>query len=168
MHEEPLQKALQQCSLHALLIICSKVLTRSGFGDVQILDRRQNKQKSRFGGHELLCQTNLGFIPIKMIVKVARDTVRTRMLDELAGTVIRTSADLGLIITPYHLTTRAVKHKDAYKGVRIDSLDGSGLADLLRRYQYGVLLSGKVDYGFFTSLEESAIAFMPYILRNRI
>jgi restriction endonuclease Mrr len=168
MKDDSLERALQDCSLHALLIICSKVLTRSGFGDVQILDRRQSRQKSRYGGYELICQTNLGFLPVRMIVKVVRDTVRTRMLDELAGATVRSSADFGLIITPYHLTKKAVKHKESYKNVRIEALEGAALSELLQRYGFGVALSGKADPAFFKSLEESAASFMPYILKHRI
>ena len=119
MNDQALEEMLKRCSLHSLLMLTSKVLSRSGFGDVQLLDRRQSRQKSRFGGHELLCESSVGMFPTRVIVKVIQDSVRLRMLDELAGSVRRTNADMGLIVSPHHLTANASKHLASYAPMRI-------------------------------------------------
>lgn len=156
MTNTPLIGALQNTSLHALLMIVSKGLARAGFGDVSIQDRRQPRQKSRHGGHEIQCLTSVGSLPSKVVVKVIRDSVRVRMLDELAGTVLRTGADLGLIISPFQLTRKAKAHLSSYGVARISALDGGALSDLLVRTGIGVRGSGSVDYEFFGGIEEVA------------
>ena len=154
---------LKQSSLHALLMVTSKALSRSGFGDVQILDRRHSKQKSRFGGHELLCQTNVGTVPLRIIVKVINDAVRVRMLDELAGAAIRTKADLGLLVTPFDRTSKSVRKQGRYGGVHLEVLDGPALCGLLRKYGIGVRPTGGVDYAFFAGLESVSIRLRMFL-----
>jgi len=152
----PMTNMLQNTSLHALLMIVSKGLTRAGFGDVAILDRRQPRQKSRYGGHEIECLTSVGNLPGKVVVKVIRDGVRQRMVDELVGTVMRRGADLGLIISPFHITRKAKENLPAYKGARIEVLDGKILSDLLIKHQIGTRGEQDIDYAFFGGIEEVA------------
>ncbi len=154
MKNHELSATLKACSLHSLLLVTTKMLARSGYGDVQILDRRHVKQKSRFGGHELLCESTLGTVPVKVIVKVINDSIRLRMLDELAGAVLRTRADIGIIVSPYPLSRMVAKHKDAYTAARIVVIDGDGLAARLSNLGIGVRPKGDVDYQFFAHLEE--------------
>lgn len=168
MKTEPLVGALQNTSLHALLMLVSKGLTRAGFGDVQILDRRQSRQKSRFGGHELQCLTLVGNLPGKVVVKVIRDGVRLRMLDEMAGVIQRTGADLGLIISPFHVTRKAKQVVKDYRGSRISVLDGEALAELLQRHDIGVRGKGSVDYAFFGGLEELAERLTQFMRENPV
>jgi restriction endonuclease Mrr len=156
MSVQPLQRVLQRSSLHSLLLVTSKMLSRSGFGDVQILDRREPRQRSRFGGHELLCETNVGSLPVRIVVKVINDAVRLRMLDELAGVVIRTKSDLGLIVTPHHLTASARRHQEAFHSARIEVIDGVRLAEKLTSLGIGVREKGSIDFAFFMALEEAA------------
>jgi len=167
MNRDPLPPMLQTCSLHSLLICVSKVLTRSGFGDVQILDRRSSKQKSRFGGHELMCETTLGIYPLKIVVKVIQDDVRTRMVDELAGTVMRTRADMGLLITPFNVSERIINAQDAHRPLHLEFIDGNRLARLMRCSGVGVRPKGEVDYAFFTELDEVADRLFEFIRKER-
>jgi hypothetical protein len=163
MNSSPLVQTLQGSSLHTLLVVTAKALSRSGFGDVQILDRRQTKQKSRFGGHELICQTDVGMVPLKIIVKVINDAGRLRMMDELAGAVIRNGADFGLLITPHHLTKNASKHKGSYHRARLEVLHGEAFADLLRKHRIGVRSKGEVDYAFFAELEVLSTRLLTFL-----
>jgi hypothetical protein len=153
MSETPMERVLQRCSLHALLMLTSRALTRSGFGDVQILDRRHSKQRSRFGGHELMCLSNLGSLPLKVIVKVINDSARLRMMDELAGAVLRTKADLGLLVTPHQTSPIMKKRQAGYGAARIEIVDGPVLASMLAGHGIGVRERGGVDFAFFSSLE---------------
>jgi len=167
MPENELQATLQHCSLHSVLMLTSKVLTRSGYGDVQILDRRQGHQKTRFGGYELLCETTVGTVPMRIAVKVILDDIRVRMVDELAGAVLRTNANHGLIVSPFRVTRTARKHLESYCNVRIDVIDGGVFAALLSKYQIGVRSRGGVDYTFFAELEDVSERLLAFIRENR-
>lgn len=156
MKHVQLKSALKSASLHALLLIVSKALSRSGYGDVQFLDRRSERQKSRFGGHELICEMRLGPRVIRVVVKVVRDSVRIRHLDELAGTIIRMGADSGLIVSPHHLTGRARQLLESYGPVRVGVIDGDSLAAWLGDLHLAVDGKGQVDFAYFGHLEEMA------------
>ncbi len=163
-----LELRLRECSLHELLILTSKALTRSGFGDVQILDRRHSRQKSRHGGHELLCQTSLGTVSVSVVVKVIRDSIRVRMLDELAGTVQRMKADMGLIISPFEASPKAKSKLPSYSASRIEVMDGAGLSQLLSRYHIGTCNDGEmVDWQFFESLGDASEKVLHFLTTTR-
>lgn len=147
-----LTKALQSCSLHPLLIVTSKILTREGFGDVQILDRRESSQKSRFGGHEIVCEGTHAGRAVKVVVKVIPDSIRTRMLDELCGTVDRMRADFGIIVAPHKIGSKPRAAVKRYRRTRIEVIDGPFLTELAQKHQIGTRSSG-VDYAFFGELE---------------
>lgn len=167
MPTDPLAEALQNCSLHALLMLTSKTLTRAGFGDVEILDRRDTGQKSRYGGHEMCCMAAVGTVPVKVIVKVIRDDVRTRMLDELAGAVLRNSADFGLIVSPYHVSASASGRQAGYRPARVETMDGDSLASLMRCSGIAVRPSGEVDYAFLAELEAVGERIQEFIWKER-
>lgn len=154
MNQSELKLMLQTSSLHTLLLLTSKMLARQGFGDVQFMDRRDTKQKSRYGGHELMCESSLGTFPIKVIVKVIGDSIRLRMLDELAGAVMRTGSDLGIIVSPFPLSKAVARHNAQYHAARLMIIDGDGLASRLSTLGIGVRPSGGVDYQFFSRLYE--------------
>lgn len=166
MNETQIKHALQNCSLHSLLMVTSKVLSRAGYGDVQILDRRESRQKSRYGGHELLCELNVGTVPAKVVVKVVRDSVRQRMLDELAGTVIRRNADMGLLVATKHVSPLARRNKDRYNPLRLQIIDGDSLAGLLALYRVGVRPHGEVDYAYFGGLEARSFRILSFLAEN--
>lgn len=154
MTEHQMTAVLRNSSLHVLLMIISKVLARSGYGDVQYLDRRLPRQKSRFGGHELVCQAKHGLREVKVVVKVLRDSVRIRNLDEMAGTVLRMGADEGLIITPFHITMTAdLLLRSHEPAVRIGVIGGDSLVALLRELKIGTRGPEEVDYAYFGELE---------------
>lgn len=160
MNVTPLQGAVQRCSLHALLLITTQVLKRQGFDDVHILDRRQSRERSRFGGHELLVEGHVGDLPVSAIVKVIRDSARIRNLDELIGAVDRRGADLGILVTPHHVTRTAVTVLSSYTSGRIEVLDGASFTDLMRRFKIGVRGYDDVDYAFFGGIEEASQRYL--------
>lgn len=162
MNDAPLVEALQNSSFDALVILMSKLLSRIGLGDVEILDRRKVSQRSRNGGHELVCHAMLGSFPVTIVVKLIRDDIRVRMLDELAGTVQRTKADFGLIVSPFTITANAAKQQGLHSS-RIDVVDGSGLARLMRKAKLGIRQHGEPDYAFFGGLEDAAMRVNDFI-----
>lgn len=141
-------------------MIASHVLTKTGFGYVEILDRRTTKQKSRYGGHELAGHVSLANLPMTTLFKVLEDPIRLRNLDEMAGVVDRMKADLGIVVSPHTLSGSALRHRDAHRKSRIEVFDGPVFADLCIRAGVGVA-AGKVDYEFFESLKQIS----PRILR---
>jgi hypothetical protein len=157
-----MQAALQSSSLYVLLILVTRVLTREGYDDVQILDRRQTKQKSRFGGHEIMCETTIGSMPAKVVVKVINDAGRARHLDELAGVVDRIGADVGLLVTPHHLTKNARRNQPLFSRSRIEVMDGPGFASLLLKHKIGTRGQDGVDYAFFGHLEQITDRFAAF------
>jgi restriction endonuclease Mrr len=167
MSASELQAMLKSCSLHVLLMLTSKALTRSGYGDVQILDRRHTKQKSRFGGHELVCEALVGSTVYRTIVKVVNDVGRLRMLDELVGSVNRMKADRGLLVTPHRLSAAAERARSKYSGVRIDTFAGEALGDLLTKSGIGVRSKGSVDYAFFAAMEDVSERLLTFIEGER-
>jgi len=154
MSNEQLKGALKAATLHPLLLMVSKVLARSGYGEIRVMDRRTARQKSRDGGHELICELLQGQEPHRIVVKVLRDSIRIRNLDELVGTINRTGADSGLVVSAHHITRDARRLIESYSGVEIGVVDGDGLANWLRVHGIGVLSNGDVDYGFFGHLED--------------
>lgn len=167
MPTDPLVGALRECSLHSLLMLVSKALTRAGFGDVEILDRRQAGQRSRHGGHELACRAHVGPLPLDVIVKVVRDDLRTRMYDELAGAVLRNRADLGLLVTPYQISARAARNQAGYRPARVEAIDGERLADLMRCSGVAVRPSGEPDYAFLSELETVSVRLLEFMGKER-
>lgn len=150
----PLERTLPNLSLHSLLMVTAKALARAGFGDVEFMDRRSPKEKSREGGHELLCRSSLGGIETMVIVKVVRDSVRVRHLDELYGTVVRTGADTGLLVATKSFTSRAKGLVRVYGHPRLTVFDGPAFARFLARHGIGVRPSGEPDYAFLEALEQ--------------
>lgn len=165
MSNRPLEAAIRNCSLHALLLLVLRTLTRLGYGDVEILDRRTSGEKSRHGGHELMCEARFGAQPIRIVVKVVRDSVRIRHLDELAGTVIRMGADSGMIVSPFRLTKRARTLLASYGPVRVRVVEGEQLAAWLAELRIGTRGVSDVDYAFFGNLEEHSANVLSLLRR---
>jgi len=163
MTDPQLTYALRECSLSSLLSTVSKALARSGYGDVQYVGRHHPRQKSRYGGHELICETVMGPNLHRVVVKVVRDTVRIRNLDELAGTVTRVEADAGLIVSPFPVTKKAAFFLDSYGPVRTGVIAGDALATWLTRLGIGVTPDGAVDWSYFGHVEEATDQVLTFL-----
>lgn len=145
---------VQGCSLHATLLLVAKALSRSGYGDIEILDRREPRQKSRFGGCELLCRSSFANVPVRIIVKVVRDSVRVRMLDEMAGAIDRTQADFGIVVSTADLPNTARIARRSYRKSRVEVIDLELLTDMLFKFRIGVRPGGSPDYAYFGALDD--------------
>lgn len=163
METDPLAGMLQRCSLHVLLMVVEQALARSGFGDVEILDRRRNKQKSRFGGHELSCRTRIGSLPATVLVKVVQDRVRTRMIHEMAGCVLDRDAELGLIISPFNSSQLRAKKQPIDPKLRVRIIEGTDLAKMVKCSGIGVRPKGEVDYAYFAEMEARSSHFLLFL-----
>jgi hypothetical protein len=147
-------------------MISSYALAKAGYGYVEVLDRRAPRQKSRYGGHELLCHSSLGTLPMKSAVKVLGDPIRLRHLDEMGGVIDRTQSDLGIVLSPHPLSGGALVHRHAHRKSRIEVIDGPLLAELCARAGVGVS-RGHVDYDFFESLASISPRVLTFIKENQ-
>lgn len=162
METKPLELALRQLSLNPLMTIVSRVLTRAGYGEARLQDRLKEKQKSRNGGCDLLFEATFGTREVRVAVKVLRDTIRTRMLDEMCGVVRRTKADMGFLVTPYSLGKKARDLLSSYRP-EIHVIDGAALAELMQLYGIGTKGPGVVDEEFFAWLEHYSDRTVDYL-----
>jgi len=125
----------------------------SGFDDVRSMGRRRSRQKSKLGGFDIECCTTIGSIDAKVVIKILRDDIRIRNVEEMVGTRDRCGAHLGLIIATGRVSKFPQKHAETYKAKGVEWWDGEKLAERLTRYLIGVRMSGEADFGYFTSLE---------------
>lgn len=165
---DPLIPLLQSASLHALLILVSESLAKSGFYSVQFLGRREPSQKSDKGGHELLCHSLSAGYKQKVLVKVMRYPFRSRMFHELAGVAICERADFAILVAPHKLSSKMVEVQEACSSVRVEVIDGELLASRLRAQGTGIRASGEPDFAFFSALEEYSRKVLTFAKENKI
>lgn len=161
------ESALATLSLHPLLILVSRLLSRSGYGDVHLLGRREAKGRTPEIGHEIVCHALLGGMSATVVVKVIRDVARVRHLDELSGVALRRGADAALLVAPRGLSRSATAALGSYAPRRIDVLDAPEIAHLMKVHRVGVLSSGEVDHAFLQGLEESSQLLLGFIRDKR-
>lgn len=160
-------EAVRGLSLHALLVVLSRVLAREGYGDVRLLGRREARGRSPGIGHEIACDGSLGGLPASVIVKVLRGAGRVRHLDELAGVALRRGADAALLVAPFGLSRSAEGARGGYAPRRIEVMDGAGLARAMARHGVGVLPDGSPDRAFLASLEEASRRLLGFLREER-
>lgn len=147
--------ALRTASLYPLTIIIERLLMCSGFDDVRSMGRRKSRQKSKLGGFDLECRTCIGSVDAKVIVKVLRDDVRIRNVEEMVGTRDRCGAHLGLIIATGNVSKFPQQNLATYRAKGVEWWDGEMLAEKLTRYLIGVRSGGEADFAYFASLEDA-------------
>ena len=163
---QELQVKLQECSLYGLLLVTSAALTRAGYGDVQFQDRRESRQKTKHGGHELTCTLRVGEAMSRAVVKVINDGIRTRMCDEAMGTADRRRADFAMIVSPHNLSPKVAHQQGQYTKTPLQVFAGIDLAALVAKYKVGIRKDGSIDYAYYETLRSSAHELMPYLLRG--
>lgn len=156
--KEAIVQRLRKCSFPAYLHIVHKTLIRAGFGDVQLLDRFETYQKSRYGGHEIECFVPCGSRSIKVVVKVIKDRIRIRMLDELVGVLNRCGGEMALIVSPFIMGDEVAIQSTRYNTVSLDVIDEVDLVRLMSKHTVGVRRNGELDYAYFEALEEDIAA----------
>lgn len=155
-YQPSFEAAVSNCSLHATLLLVSKALTLSGFGEVEVLDRRTSRQKSRLGGCELMCRTSMGHVQLKIIVKVLTDSLRQRLFDELAGSSDRLRSDFGILVSTRNLSSKFASATALYQRAHLEVIDLAKLCHLLAKFKIGIRANGEPDYAYFAELEVQA------------
>ena len=75
------------------------------------------------------------------------------MLDEMAGAIDRTGSDFGIVVSTEDLSPKVAINQDKYKKSRVEVIDGTDFASMLRKFKIGVRQDGSPDYAFFGELE---------------
>lgn len=146
---EQLEAMLNGTKLHGFEMILQSLLSREGYGEVTLMGRRRSKQKSRYGGFELLCKLSIGPEPFVCIVKVVHQhEIRVRQVMEAAGNVDRMKVDMAIIATPLTTCESTAQVLPLISKSRVDIWDGPRIADLMIKYGIGVR-NGEVDYAYF-------------------
>ncbi|HMS56450.1 MAG TPA: hypothetical protein PKA27_13720 [Fimbriimonadaceae bacterium] len=161
-----LQEKLKACSLYGLLLVTQKALTRAGYGDVQFQDRRQRRQKTKHGGHELTCLWHHGDCASSVVVKVSTYALRTRNLDEAIGTVDRRRADSAMVVSPHNLSPKVAVKQGQYATAPLTVLAGSELAGLVATHGVGLLPDGTIDHIFYDLLRQEERELLPYLVQG--
>lgn len=157
MSNKALERVLEDLSLNELIMLLEKLLPFEGFGDVEVLDRRKSKQKSRFGGFEMRCRTKLGNQTGFVLVKVvAEHPLNTRMLHELTGCVFEHDALLGLLVSPFKSSGSRAFLQASQPKLRVRVIDAPELIRLMNCSGIGIRPKGEIDYAFFASLKTAS------------
>lgn len=146
------QKVLEENPFDAFLTLTRKVLSRSGYGEIVELGRIQSWQKSKIGGCELLGMTTIGESPVKVIIKLIKDSVRTRMLDELSGVCNREQAGNGILVSTQALgpKLRCIPEKYINQSIRV--FDINDLRRLFAKHHLLLTPEGAVDPAYLERL----------------
>ena len=164
--EHQLLTIFRVSSFHAQLLVLLRLLERLGYRNLRIMGRRTPAQSTDQGGHELMSLDEFGIFTGKTVIKFVRDKVRTRMLDELAGTIRRVGADYGVLIATGGFCEGVTP--DINQRVRV--ITGTELAHLLVRHRIGTKTETQedtVDHEFFRSLEVYAGQVAEFVERTK-
>jgi len=157
MSTKPLERVLQDLSLNELIMLLEKLLPFEGFGDVEVLDRRKTKQKSRFGGFEMRCRTKVGNQAGIVLVKVVpKFPLNTRMVHELAGCGLEHDALLSLLVSPFNRSPSRAFAQALQPKLRVRIIDVPELIRLMNCSGLGIRPKGEVDYAFFANLKTAS------------
>lgn len=157
MELEPIVCQIQTLSIGGLQILLQSLFAREGFGDVELMGRYTQKQKSKLGGFELRCRRSIGPIHQTILIKVIMGhQIRVRSLAEMAGNVDRFNADHGLVITTTTACKSAIRELPKFTKSPIHILESRDLAELLVKHRFGVREHGEPNYAYFSALNELA------------
>lgn len=145
--------ALRSASLHVRLLLIQRLLGRAGFGDIEIMDRRMEGQRSRNLGYELTCHSVKGTLPIRILVKVTKEHGRLRMVDELASVVHREQAHAGLLVVLNQVAASVRTFQFSRLCSPVEVVEPFTLLPLFHRHGVAVRPAGGVDYAYLEELE---------------
>ncbi|MCX6382467.1 MAG: restriction endonuclease [Armatimonadetes bacterium] len=147
-------------SFHAFEHCIRDLLTRLGYSEVRLLGRTEWRQPTKHGGLDMEAVSTTGITQarIALQLKQYRDRpVSRRFVDELRGTMSRTGATHGLILTTSTFSKAAKRAAQNAPRSPIRLVDGEELLHLLQQYGVGTYMAddknGRIDSSYFHSLE---------------
>lgn len=154
---------LEESSFNTFTVVVSSVLAQTGFGDVVSMGRLKRNGKSRHGGFDLRCKFGSSdFRQVAVVKLVHDDSIRLRMLCELAGTVVLQKANLGILVSTRKASDRMRAFVPLFGALKVDVIDGEQLANLMARLGIGMRGHTEIDYAYFAALEENSEAFVEF------
>lgn len=138
-----LGQELRSLSFHAFEVCVRDLLRAMGYTEVQMLDRTAWRQRTSHGGRDLEAYSQTGLTRARIILQLKQyeRPVSRRFVDELRGTMLRTGARQGLVITTssFSRAARNAATGDHYAAVApIRLIDGAELCGLLVQHRVGV------------------------------
>lgn len=138
--------------------VMREMLLRSGYLSVQSMGRRYRKGRTSNGGLDLVARTHTDVASALTLVQIKQyqRVVSRRFVDELRGTMLRLSAQQGLLLTTSSFSRVAQRAAKQSAVAPITLLDGQTVCELMQTHQLGVVMdkSGEatVDATFFDKL----------------
>ena len=137
---QELRAHLLSLSFHAFEECLRHLLVQMGYTDVQLMGRTHWKGRNNEGGIDLQACSKTGVTASRIILQVKQyqRPVQRRFVDELRGTMLRTGATQGLLITTSDFPTiaRITAARERLAPIRL--VDGDELLDLLLSHQIGI------------------------------
>ncbi len=164
-----MQQILSTCELFPLEVVLTRLLPKLGFHEVNVMGRRSEGQRSTEGGFEIEALLYRENQPIRTIVKIVRDDVRIRNVDEVVGAMTRVDAPFAIIFGTGKLC-RNVEHLSRTKvGRKLTILSGDDFARLLIEHEIGTmgrLIAKGVDRKYFEFLHKECNAVVQFMKRR--
>ncbi|MBS1703673.1 MAG: restriction endonuclease [Armatimonadetes bacterium] len=158
MEVSPISSSVAALPLGALEILVQTLLAREGFGEVEIMNRWNPKQKTKKGGFELVCFRGTGPLRETTLVKVIQDDIRVRMLAELVGNVDRINADFGIVVTTKRACHSARRELPKFTTCQVRIVEPPDIENLMRKHLVGFREHGEPNHAYFSFLMEQAEA----------
>lgn len=154
------KQQLEASSFRTFVTVVSSVLAQKGFGDVVSMGRHTRSGKSRHGGFDLRCRYGTGdFQQVAVVKLIHDDSIRLRMLCELAGTVVLQKANLGILVSTRRTSDRMRAIVPLFGALKVEVIDGEQLALMMARLGVGMRGHCEIDYEYFETLEQKREAF---------
>lgn len=117
-----------------------KVIQRCGYSNVHLAEKMDSRGRTLIGGLDIkaYCATDINKSLTIAQVKQYTTPVPRRFVDELRGTMLRTGAKHGLLITTSVCSKAAHQAAQAIPMLPITILEGNHLLDLLMEHQIGI------------------------------
>jgi inner membrane protein len=135
------------------------VLTKAGYSNVQIV-RSAHRGRKAAGGFDGVAGAEAGLSNTSVLIqlKQTRRPIQRRFVDELRGTMTRTKAQQGIIVTTSSFPNGARIAAQAEKMTPVLLIDGEQLVSMHLSHQVGAELNDKnvwsIDRRFFSRIEQ--------------
>ena len=137
---EALQERLLTLSFSAYEECVRELLLSMGYLDVRLFGRTSSGQKTKHGGLDAKAYTETGVTRVYVIAQMKQYTlpVPRRYIDELRGTMLRTGARQGILLTTSTFSPSAKRAAAGDNSAPIRLIEGEELSSLLIQNRIGV------------------------------
>jgi membrane-bound metal-dependent hydrolase YbcI (DUF457 family) len=149
---------LHSLSFHAFAELVCDLLRRMGYTDVALLGRTTLRQRTRYGGRDIMASARTGVTGARVTIqlKLYERPVSRRFVDEMAGVMLRIGSTQGILITTSTFAKPAVQAAGRNRLTAVRLVDGPALVSLLARHQLGIKQTARgrlfLDTRFFRQL----------------